>query len=338
MPDAARLAQAATVAGFRAAWRVVRLLPAPAAYRAFDAVAHLTYRRDSRDVRRLRATYRRVRPDLDGPALETEVREGVRSYLRYWCDAFRLPDIDAVTLADSVHTLGDEPVRAALARGKGVVMFLGHTGSWDLAGAWSTTHLAPVTTVAERLEPEDLFDEFVAFREGLGMTILPLTGGGPVFPRLVRTLRAGGFVPLLADRDLTGSGVVVPLAGVDAHVAVGPAALARGTGAALHPVMVSYVPRRRPGGTGSGHDLRIEWGPRVEPVDGPDGLVAMTAACTSWLGERIAADPRQWHMMQRVFAADVDDRAASGTPTGQSIGHATGEAAGSPTGGAAPRP
>lgn len=174
-----RAVQALTVVGFRAAWRAVRWLPAHVAYRLFEQAADLTTRRDGADVQRLRENYRRVRPDLTGAALEHEVREGVRSYLRYWCDAFRLPDIDAATLADSVRTVGDGPVREQLARGEGVVMFLGHLGSWDLAGAWSTTHLASVTTVAERLEPEELFAEFVGFREALGMTVLPLTGGDP---------------------------------------------------------------------------------------------------------------------------------------------------------------
>lgn len=308
LPMRERLVQALTVVGFRAAWRAVRRLPPHVAYRFFEQAADLTTRRDGADVQRLRENYRRVRPDLTGAALEHEVREGVRSYLRYWCDAFRLPDIDAATLADSVRTTGDAPVREQLARGEGVVMFLGHLGSWDLAGAWSTTHLAPVTTVAERLEPEELFAEFVGFREALGMTVLPLTGGEPPFPRLVSTLRGGGFVPLLADRDLTGTGVVVELAGQRAHVATGPAGLARATGAHLYPVSVAYVPRERPGGTGSGYDLLITWHDEVPRVTGRDGVRAMTQACVDALGAVIAEQPRQWHMMQRVFDADLEPR------------------------------
>lgn len=308
MTRAERLRERATVTGFRAAWRLVRRLPAPLAYRLFERVADVTTRRDGPSVQRLRSNYRRVRPDLAGAALEQEVREGVRSYLRYWCDAFRLPEIDEATLVDSVRTVGDGPVREQLARGEGVVMFLGHLGSWDLAGAWSTTRLAPVTTVAERLEPEDLFAEFVGFRKALGMTVLPLTGGDPPFPQLVSTLRGGGFVPLLADRDLTGTGVVVDLAGQPAHVATGPAGLARATRAHLYPVSVAYEPRTRPGGTGSGYDLVITWHDEVPRVSGPDGVRAMTQACVDALGATIAASPRQWHMMQRVFDADLEPR------------------------------
>ena len=70
-----------------------------------------------------------------------------------------------------------------------MVVFLGHLGNWDLAGAWGTDDLAPVVTVAERLKPEEVYAEFLAFRESLGMPILPLTGGGDVFA-LLRGRRA----------------------------------------------------------------------------------------------------------------------------------------------------
>ena len=108
-------------------------------------------------------------------------------------------------------------------------------------GAWCTREIAPVTTVAERLEPEELFQEFVAFRESIGITILPLTGGGDVFRGLVRAARDGaGILPLLADRDLTSKGLEVDLFGHRARVAAGPAALAITTGAPLVTTVIYY--------------------------------------------------------------------------------------------------
>ena len=78
-----------------------------------------------------------------------------------------------------------------------------HMGNWDHAGAWASLTGAPVVTVAERLRPERLYDRFLAYREGLGMEILPLTGGdGDLLDMLSERLRAGRLVPLLADRDL----------------------------------------------------------------------------------------------------------------------------------------
>lgn len=302
------LSDRVAVAAYRFGWAAVRRLPARAAYRLFDAIAETTYRRGGKGVDRMRANYARVRPELDDRALDALVRAGLRSYFRYWCEAFRLPDLTPERLRAMVDVTGDAPVRADLAAGRGVVCFLGHLGNWDLAGAWSTTHLSPVTTVAERLKPEEVYAAFLAFRERLGMTILPLTGEGAVFRRLIGALRAGALVPLLADRDLTSTGIEVTLAGHAARVAPGPAALAVATGCALYPVSTRYVPD--PAAPG-GHRLLITFHDRVADP-GPDAgtskdrVAAMTQACADALGAVIAEHTAEWHMMQRVFVADLD--------------------------------
>jgi lauroyl/myristoyl acyltransferase len=297
-----RLLAAATVAGYLLAWRVVRLLPERLAYRLGDAVADAVLRRDGRGVARLRANLQRVAPRADAAASEGLLREAVRSYLRYWVDAFRLPDWDDRRVVDHVGVDGDGPVRAALAEGRGVVCALAHLGNWDHAGAWSHRRLAPVTTVAERLRPTAVYDRFVAFREALGIRVLA-HDDPDVVPELVRVLRAGGFVPLLADRDLSRRGTVVDLAGVPAHLATGPAVLAGRTGALLVPVGITYRPDRR---SPSGYGLHIRFHPPVPVTDDSRASVTTaTAAVAQALGRSIRRSPADWHMLQRVFAADV---------------------------------
>jgi KDO2-lipid IV(A) lauroyltransferase len=257
-------------------------------------------------VRQLEANLARVRPALGESGLRRLSRLGMRSYARYWCQAFRLPDWDRRRLSGSVRVVGDAPVRSALAGGRGVVMFLGHLGNWDLAGAWSTQHLAPVTTVAERLRPEELYERFLAFRRRLGMRIIPLTGGSDVFRTLIATLRDGGFVPLLSDRDLTDGGVEVDLFGEPARVAIGPAALAQATGAALFPVSIRYERSGRRWG------IVITWHDEVRPQTQVQGSAArradvrrMTQECVDALAKAIDEAPQDWHMLQRVFVADL---------------------------------
>lgn len=289
--------------GFRLGWRAVRRMPERAAYALFDRIAVVTHRRNTTSVQRLRANYARVRPGLGPAALDALTREGMRSYLRYWCDAFRLPDLDPDELARRVRVEGDGPVREALGSGRGAVCFLGHLGNWDLAGAWSTHHLAPVTTVAERLRPEELFEEFLGYREALGMTILPLTGGDGAFRQLVRAVRAGGLVPLLADRDLTSTGVEVTFCGHPARMAPGPAALSLSTGAPLFPVSVHYEPRPdRPPGPAS-YRIVITFGPALEAAPGTrqEQVRDLTQQCADFLAAAVREHTEDWHMMQRVF-------------------------------------
>jgi KDO2-lipid IV(A) lauroyltransferase len=302
------LAERAVLVGYRLGWALVRRVPGRLAYGTFDVIADVAWRRRGKGVERMRSNYATVRPELAPGELDALVRAGMRSYLRYWCESFRLPDFSVDDLISGVRTIGDEAVREHLQSGRSAVIFLGHLGNWDLGGAWSTTQLAPVTTVAERLKPEELFDEFLAFREGLGMRILPLTGGSDVFRELTKACRSGALVALLADRDLTRGGIEVDFCGQKARMAVGPAALAVNTGAALHPCTMHYEPQPQ----GFGWRTVVTFHDAVAtPTQGTtrEKVQAMTQACADMLGQGVREHTQDWHMMQRVFAKDlIEDR------------------------------
>jgi KDO2-lipid IV(A) lauroyltransferase len=286
-------------AGFTAAWRLARLAPEGPAYALGDLVADRVTRADGAGVRTLRRNLARA---VAADRLEVTVRAGIRSYVRYWLDAFRLPSWSAERVVTPVRTEGMAALRAPLAAGRGVVAALAHLGNWDHAGAWAARDLAPVTTVAERLRPEGVYRRFVAYRARIGIEVLPLTGGSPPIPLLAERLRRGGFVPLLCDRDLAGRGVVVDLLGEPARVAAGPAALAARTGAALHAVTVHH---ERSAASPSGWGLVIVAHPEI-PVRGGDGVRrAVQSYADSW-SAAIRAHPEDWHMLQRVFVADLD--------------------------------
>jgi KDO2-lipid IV(A) lauroyltransferase len=249
----------------------------------------------------------------------------MRSYLRYWCDSFRLPGWSRSRTVSTIRLEGpgEAAARAAIATGRGVVLALAHQGNWDHAGAWSTLEWTPVTTVAERLKPEELYRRFVSYREALGMRVLPLDGDA-VFRDLHRTLSAGGFVPLLADRDLTARGVPVTFFGERAHLAAGPAALALSSGAALFALSIWY---ERSPASPSGWGIVAHFHDEVVPPPGPDRgparaerVAAMTQQVADGLAAGIAAHPQDWHMLQRVFDADLPagrpSRAAAGAAGG----------------------
>jgi KDO2-lipid IV(A) lauroyltransferase len=277
---------------YLAGWRVVRALPEPLARRLFDLGADLAYRKRGKGVRRLAANLARVVPAED---LERVTRQGVRSYARYWLEAFRLPVIGRDRLLRDV--VCDNPER--LSGPDGVVAVLPHMGNWDVAGAWASITGHKFTTVAERLKPEELFDRFVAFRESLGMEVVPLTGGGAnPFDLLAERLRAGGLVCLLGDRDLTARGVEVTFFGETAKFPAGPAALAVRTGAALHPATLWY----------EGGVWRIRMHERIPVPDGADKIKRMTQSVAEVFEAGIREHPADWHMLQRLWLADLTPR------------------------------
>ena len=316
------LSERATLAAYRAGWSLVRRMPDRLAYGAFDLIADATWRRRGKSVERMRSNYATVRPELSPHELDALVRAGMRSYLRYWCDSFRLPDRTIEELIDGVRAVGDDAVRAQLQSGRSAVIFLGHMGNWDFGGAWSTTQLAPVNTVVERLKPEELFDEFLAFRERLGMRIIPLTGGSDVFRELTKACRSGALVALLADRDLTKGGIEVDFCGQRARMAIGPAALAVNTGAALFPCIVHYEAHPR----GHGWRTVVTFHEAVAvPAEGTsrDKVTAMTQACADVLSQAVREHTHDWHMMQRVFTKDLDGDRLSASPADSTPANST---------------
>jgi lauroyl/myristoyl acyltransferase len=285
----------ATALGYLSGWRAVRLLPEPAARRLFARIADEVYRRNATGVQRLRGNLARVRPGLSDDGLDELTRDGVRSYLRYWCESFRLPSWPVEDLVRRTRIVGEHNLRDPYAAGRGVVVALPHMANWDWAGAWACATGMPLLTVAERLRPERLYDGFVAYRRSLGMDILPLTGDAAAFPRLVAWAESGGLVCLLADRDLSRAGVEVTLCGAVARMPRGPALLARRTGAALVPATLAYT----------GDEMEITFHPEVPAVDGEEGTAVMMQAVADTFTAGIDAHPQDWHMMQKVFVDDL---------------------------------
>lgn len=225
------------------------------------------------------------------------VRRSFRSYARYWVEGARLPAVPAGTvMARMGIERGYEHLRAAMATGDGVVMALPHVGSWEWGGRWLALEGYPMTSVAEQLEPPEMFEWFVAQRQAIGLTIVPLgaDSGGSV----LRTLKAGGLVGLLCDRDIVGGGVPVTFFGETTTFPAGPATLALRTGATLLTGVVFSGPA-------GDHSAVIS-----PPLD--TGRTGGLRADVARLSQEIARQfegyvsrcPEQWHVFQPNWPSD----------------------------------
>ncbi|MFC5719627.1 phosphatidylinositol mannoside acyltransferase [Streptomyces gamaensis] len=297
-------------------WAVVRKLPEPVAAALGRALADAAWAWRGRGVARLESNLARVVPGASARTLARLSRAGMRSYLRYWMESFRLPAWSAERILGGFALENEHVLTGALARGRGVVVALPHTGNYDLAGAWIALRLGmPFTTVAERLEPEALYERFVAYRTGLGMEVLPHSGH--VSGTLARRLRAGGLVCLVADRDLSSSGIEVEFFGSTTRMPAGPATLALRTGAVLLPGTFWYD------GPASARG-RIH--PEIEvPAEGTEAekAAAMTQALADVFAAGIAEHPQDWHMLQALWPAT--GAGGRGIPGGRRAHHRSGE-------------
>lgn len=305
------LAQRATVAGFALGWRAGPFMASRPARALFDRAADLGWRWGMAGTAALRANLRRVvGPDLSEPELDALSRRALRSYARYVREVFCLPTIPPVVVARRTRIKGIEHVAALREQGRGVVCALPHTGNWDAAAVTYLVRLGgPLTVVAERLQPESHYQRFQAYRESLGMQVVPLTGGDrPSTHALAASLRARGTVSLLCDRDLSSSGVPVNFFGHTMTVPPGPALLAVQTGAALVPTAAGF----------DGDDWTLDFYPEVvvDGVDAPKRLrdkvtQAMQSVVDQFAGH-IAQAPQDWHMMQKLWLEDHEPAARGG--------------------------
>ncbi|MEU5883942.1 phosphatidylinositol mannoside acyltransferase [Spirillospora sp. NPDC047279] len=292
-------------AAYALGWTVVRKMPERAAKMAFAALADRTWHQHGAGVKQLERNLCRV---LGKDGVDDEVRvlskRVLRSYFRYWLEVFRLPEYGKQRILGRMRVTGHEKLFATLDSGRGAVLALPHMGNYEQAGAWLVHSGYPFTTVAERLRPESLFDRFVEFRESLGMEVLPHKGAS-AFGRMAQRLRSGRPVCLVVDRDLTETGVDVEFFGATARMPAVSAALTIQTGAALFPVTLWF----------EGDD----WGARVHdeiavPAEGArqEKIQVMTQELADVFAEGIAAHPEDWHMLQKVWVADLPAAAGAG--------------------------
>lgn len=284
---------------YAAGWGVVKATPRSLSRRWFDAAADAASVRNGAGTRQLRKNLRRVvGPGYSEPELDELVGAALRSYARYWLETFRLPRMDKKDIAARVHMYGGERIDEALALGKGVVLALPHMGNWDSAGVWLVQTHGSFATVAERLRPESLYDRFVEYREGLGFEILPLTGGPrPPFDVLRERLDQNKPICLIGDRDLSRHGVEVSFFGEATRMPGGPAMLAATTGAPLLPAGLWF----------EGDDWGVHVGESIEVPEGRlrDQVPAVTQALATAFEAEIAAHPADWHMLQKLWLADL---------------------------------
>ena len=272
-------------------WRVIRILPERLAYFLFSRIAVRLHRRSGRAVSRFRKNLHRVAPHLSEAQLDELVLSGLKSYMRYWCDTFRSPGWSPERINSTVTLTNEHLVMNPLNEGRAVVVALPHSGNWDHAGSYFCLKGARLVTVAERLKPEAIFQKFLRYREAIGMEVLPLDSNS--ITTLLERARNGGLIALVADRDLSHSGIEVDFFGHRAKMPAGPALIAIRENIDLITASVTY--------TEDGIHIYFR---RVEiATEGSESerVSATVQAIARNFEQGIASHPQDWHMLQKIW-------------------------------------
>jgi len=278
-------------------WKIVGRLPLPLTAalctRAADYASD-----DGKGMNQLRKNLSRV----VGPENVTRnlVRDAMRSYARYWLEAFRLPqlvgDPDLIARIDR-GVIGKEHLVSSVNSDRGTVLVATHSGNWDMAGMYFAHTFGTFSTVAERLKPVELYDAFVAFRKQLGFNVIShvaIPGQPPAMHQLKQVLEAGGTVCLLGDRDIKGTGVEVEFFGEKTTMPTGAIRLAEETGANLHVVHCWF----------EGTIDDPSWGLHISPHLPVQGVAETVQKMAALMEENIRVHPVDWHVLQPFWLAD----------------------------------
>lgn len=275
-------------------WKAIAILPERSAYRLFDRIARFMYSRNGKSIHRLRTNYSVVRPDMTPHELEELVLAGAKSYMRYWCDTFRIHRWSPERISSTVTCKEDSHLRDPMIAGRGVVVALPHSGNWDHAGAYFCQEGFPLVTVAEVLKPERLFEKFLEHRTRMGFEVLPLNARA--FVTLTKRARDKRLLALVADRDLSSSGIDVQFFGKATRMPAGPALIAMKNGLPLVAAHVRY--------TDSG--IHIDFLPIELSTGGSveEQLKANVQKIADAFEIGIRSHPEDWHMLQRIWIED----------------------------------
>jgi KDO2-lipid IV(A) lauroyltransferase len=220
----------------------------------------------------------------DARVLERLVVDAFRHDTRYYLEILRVPSLTPAIFDSRVVVETPETVEAAFVGGS-VIFVSPHLGPIELPALY-LAHRSGRTFVGpmETLDDPPLQAWFEQSRGRMGVRVVGLRTARRA---LMAAVRAGEPIGIVADRDIGGGGLEVPLFGSPAPLPIGPALIAIETGAPLYAVGVRRLPDQRVAG-------------RLLPVSvATDGTrrerIAATLTAMAVAFESLIADaPEQW--------------------------------------------
>ena len=274
------------------AWKLIAVLPEKSAYKLADYVSDRIYKKNGKGIKRLRGNYGRVMPEYSSQKLEELTKLGMRSYLRYWFDTFRLSKWSKNRIISTTQVIRENLLRDPIQSKQGCIVALPHAGNWDHAAAYFCSTGITLTAVVEKLKPEAIFKKFLAYRQSIG--IEAISHKEKTIPILTQRLQAGKLIALVADRDMSRNGIEVNFFGKTSKMPSGPAILAIKTGA---PLITAYV-RYTSGG------IEIIFDETLKPTNSgseEEQIKIITQSMANNFAKRIKENPVDWHMLQRIW-------------------------------------
>jgi Kdo2-lipid IVA lauroyltransferase/acyltransferase len=219
-----------------------------------------------------------------------------------------LDAIHATGADPRIELIGEEHVRAALAKGKGAIMVSGHFANWEVMPFALRDHGGSGGTMVRPANNPYVNNWLEKTRTRNGLSALIPKGAQGAWST-VAFLRKGQLVCMLIDQRAS-EGILVPFFGRDVQTTPGPAALALKMGCAVIPACNERIGPAR---------FRLRAFPPLEfdkTGDLERDIYAYTAALTQFIEDRVRERPGQWLWIHKrwVDGAHLRRRAQTLSP------------------------
>ncbi len=282
-------------------FRVLGRLPLPLLYGIAEMVGRVGYVLTPGPRRNVWDNLRHVMPDAPTSRLRKTAKAVFRNVAYYYADLAQLSrmDVDQFFRERLIYSGIEEHIRSNIDKGRGVVMLSGHIGNPEMAGQALVPLHIPCFAVTEPVKPERLSRMLNSIRRTHGVEFMPV--GVPSAKRIMRTLRDGGTVALMGDRDIYGPKMLLPFFGEETWLPTGPIEVALRTGAAIVP---SFSSRR------GRYLIEAVAQPPIE-IERTDDLQADVRTAMlefiSRLETQLRAEPDQWMVLERIWDAELHE-------------------------------
>ena len=278
---------------FKAVQAVVERMPRSWAYRLAVVAARFAFWFSPLARPRLEFNLRVACPELDERELRRTTWLNFRNHAKAYADLMMLPRTQVSAMSRLLKVQGWENLEAARALGKGVMAVSCHMGSYEVVSAiWAAT-LTPVSFFAEELEPRALFEWYRETRARLGISVLTLTVSG--IRKVTQALHEQEMVITAIDRDIIGTGHLMPFFGRPAPIPLGTASIALRLGTPLLPVCVWRLPDDSYMAEAAPHVLAVSTGDRRADE------IRVTQELIRHIEGFIRSHPEQWHVPHRIW-------------------------------------
>ncbi|MDD3249074.1 MAG: lysophospholipid acyltransferase family protein [Smithellaceae bacterium] len=283
---------------------IFRAVPLAVRRAVFSGLAGLGYRLSVKHRLIVLHNLTRAFPEKSPAEIERIAKGSYRSFALVVAEFSEIARLNPDNIHQWVHFQGLEHYDEAIRKGKGVLLFSGHFGNWEIGNAALAIARKPLIFIYRILDSAFLEEAITYVRASCGN--ISLDKEKAILP-MIHSLKKGATISILIDQNVAHyEGIFIDFFGRPACTTSGLALLALYTGAPVLPVFTTRMPDGK-------YLMEIGAEVAIRNTGNRDADVREnTRAFTGIIEEHIRKYPEQWFWMHQRWKTKTCQARSSG--------------------------